>query len=83
MQLLSKRSGPAPESIGARCPGCHREAAVSYEQKLLMAAGRRPYVFCPVCRRFAAAEPAIPSDGADWRRAGNAENQAPMASMRR
>lgn len=51
-----KRPKLSPDEIGARCPDCHCELPVSFEQRLLLADGQPSWLFCPVCVRLVAGQ---------------------------
>jgi hypothetical protein len=42
--------------IGARCPQCHCELPLMFEQSLLLADDKRVWLFCPICARTVAGE---------------------------
>jgi hypothetical protein len=51
-----KRPKLSPDEIGARCPSCHCELPVSFEQRLLLADSQPCWLFCPLCVRLVAGQ---------------------------
>jgi hypothetical protein len=52
-----RRPKLSPDEIGARCPSCHCELPVTFEQRLLLADRQPSWLFCPLCRRLVAGQP--------------------------
>ena len=52
----ARKPKPTPQEIEGRCPGCRCELPLTYEQRLLLAAGAPAWPFCPLCARIVSAD---------------------------
>lgn len=59
MRLPWNKQTATPMTAGpavARCPDCHCQLSISFEQHIFLAESKPVWIFCPICARIVSGE---------------------------